>query len=105
MPDAPRRMPHKPVFRAKARRDVVNAFIWYEARRSGLGEQFLLELQRCIGNIALNPARFPSIHRSFRQAPTHRFPYVVVYRPLSSEVIIMRVFHTKQDPKKKLGRR
>ena len=34
-----------------------------------------------------------------------RFPYVVVYRPLKNQVVIMRVFHTKQDPKKKLGKR
>ena len=105
MPVALLEMVLKIVFRAKARKDVANAVTWYEARRSGLGEQFLLEMQRCLGSIAMNPARFPSIHPSFRQAPMRRFPYVVVYRPLKNEVVIMRVFHTKQDPKKKLGKR
>lgn len=102
---APLEMVHKPVFRARARRDIAKAVTWYEARRSGLGEHFMLEMQRCLGGIAVNPARFPPIHRSFRQAPMRRFPYVVIYRPLKDQVVIMRVFHTKQDPKKKLGTR
>lgn len=96
-------MVHKPVFQAKARKDVADAVAWYESKRVGPGDQFLLEVQRCVGSILLNPARFPRIHRLFRQAQIHRFPYVVVYRPLGNEVVIMRVFHTKQDPKKKLG--
>lgn len=103
MPSGPLGMAHKPVFRAKARKDVAHAVAWYESKRVGLGDQFLLEAQRCVGSILLNPVRFPRIHGLFRQAPMHRFPYVVVYRPLGHDVVIMRVFHTKQDPKKKLG--
>ena len=98
-------MEPKPIFRARARKDVFDAFGWYEDKRSGLGDQFLLEVQRCLGAILLNPERFPKVHRSFRQAPLHRFPYVLIYRSLISELVIMRVFHTKQDPRKKFGRK
>lgn len=98
-------MVHELVFRAKARKDVHDAARWYATKREGLGEQFLLELQRCLGGIASNPERHPKVHGAFRQARMKRFPYVVVYHPLQPGVIIMRVFHTKQDPRKKFGRK
>ncbi|MCC6840618.1 MAG: type II toxin-antitoxin system RelE/ParE family toxin [Flavobacteriales bacterium] len=98
-------MGHELVFRAKARKDVYHAVQWYAAKREGLGGQFLLELQRCLGGIASNPRRHPGIYGEFRQARVKRFPYVVVYRPLEREVVVMRVFHTKQDHRKKFIRK
>lgn len=90
-------------FHARARKDILQAVTWYASRRSGLGDQFLLEVQRCLGGLVQNPERYPKIHRSFRQAPLRRFPYVVIYRPLDPGILVMRVFHTKQDPTKKFG--
>lgn len=105
MHEAASAMGHELVFRTRARKDVHNAVQWYAAKREGLGGQFLLELQRCLGGIASNPRRHPKIYSEFRQARVKRFPYVVVYRPLDREVVVMRVFHTKQDHRKKFIRK
>lgn len=90
------------VFRTRARTDIAEAYAWYEVRKQGLGELFLYETQQCLQVILHAPNGFQRVHGHFRQAPMGRFPYVIVYRPTRKEVVILRVFHTSQDPRKKL---
>ncbi len=93
------------ILRPKARKDIIEGDSWYEKKSVGLGDRFLLELQRCFGHIIRHPNGFQRVHGQFRQAPLDDFPYVVVYRTDKSTVVIMRVFHTSQHPKKKLTRK
>lgn len=93
------------VFRRSARADIAKAFNWYEERRTGLGDAFLLEVQSCLKYVLDRPKGFPRIHGEFRQALLHRFPYVMVYRPKGKTIVIMRVFHCSQDPSKKIPRK
>lgn len=76
-----------------------------KGRAKGLGDRFLLELQRCLGYIVANPNGFQRVHDHFRQAPLNGFPYVAVYRIDGTTIVVMRVFHTSQHPKKKFRRK
>lgn len=93
------------ILRPQARQDIAEGDKWYEGRSQGLGDRFLLEVQRCLGYIVAAPNGFQRIHGAFRQAPLGGFPYVVVYRADGPTVVVMRVFHTSQHPKKKLRRK
>jgi plasmid stabilization system protein ParE len=84
---------------------VAEAYGWYEQRREKLGELLLFEVQRCLSYILQFPNGFQRVHGTYRQARVEGFPYVIVYRVSGSTVVIMRVFHTSQDPKKKFKRR
>jgi len=43
--------------------------------------------------------------KHFRQLPLSGFPYVLLYGVWRDEIIIYRVFHTSQHPKKKFKKR
>ena len=91
----------KLIFRRKARLDIDKAYGWYEGHRKDLGELFLLQLDRGLQVILDHPKGFPRIHKEFRQCPIDRFPYVIIYRQLGKQIVIMRVFHTSQHPGKR----
>ena len=47
------------VFRPAARREFDDATLWYEERRTGLGLQFIAEVDRAIDAANEHPQRFP----------------------------------------------
>lgn len=93
------------ILRPKAQQDIAKGDHWYEEKSHGLGDRFLLDVQRCLAQILDNHKGFQLVHEEFRQAPLDRFPHVVVYRTDGSLVVIMRIFHTSQNPKKKFKRK
>jgi hypothetical protein len=58
--------------------DLDAAFHWYQARREGLGDEFLEEVSHAFARIAERPLRYAIIHREARRALLRRFPYVVL---------------------------
>ena len=48
--------------RPAAEEDLDDAAQWYESHSSGLGGEFLDEVQRVIGLIEDNPQSYPRIH-------------------------------------------
>jgi mRNA-degrading endonuclease RelE of RelBE toxin-antitoxin system len=77
------------------------AYDWYEQQSKGLGEIFLSELNTCYKKIEAQPAFYSKAKKNFRQLRLKRFPYVVVYEILKSEVVVFAVFHTSRNPKYK----
>ncbi|MBK7554847.1 MAG: hypothetical protein IPI55_09640 [Flavobacteriales bacterium] len=57
------RMSYSPDFRPAAREDIAEGYAWYEARRQGLGEAFLLEVQRCMMILLHRSGAFRRIHK------------------------------------------
>jgi len=55
-------------FRPEVVGDLSAAWGWYEARRAGLGDEFLAAVERCNERIAANPALFAPVHREVRRA-------------------------------------
>jgi hypothetical protein len=46
--------------------DIAEAYIWYEARRVGLGEEFLSSLDACIERIRRQPLVYAVVHEAYR---------------------------------------
>ena len=86
------------VFRHAARRELDEAALWYEERRSGLGVEFVSEINRAVYLLAENPERFPIIHRDIRCVRARRFPYSVFFRAEPRRIIVLAVFHARRDP-------
>lgn len=80
---------------------VREGYVWYEEQRTGLGEEFLQELEKVLIKIKVHPEYFGKIRKSFRQAALKRFPYVVVFEEIKSEIVVFAVFHTRRNPKLK----
>ena len=80
--------------------DITEAYIWYEGRRSGLGEEFLSSVDACLESIRRRPEMYPVVHEAYRRSLIRRFPYAVFYEQSEAMVTIYAVFHTSRDPDK-----
>jgi plasmid stabilization system protein ParE len=84
----------------EAERDAAEAYDWYEARRAGLGEDFLTQLDAMLRAIARTPEMHAKFHKDYRRAVLRRFPYVVFDEYAAGKVTVYQVFHTSQNPSK-----
>lgn len=87
----------------EARSDGIDASLWYESQRTGLGEQFLGEVRRAFQLIEESPQSFPSWEfysgkREIRRAQLGRFPYAVVFAVQEKEILIVAITHVRRHP-------
>src|SRR5688572_22162121 len=59
----------------EAEQDLAEAYAWYEARRIGLGEEFVTAVDACFEHIRRTPEGYGTVHETYRRALTRRFPY------------------------------
>lgn len=80
--------------------DISEAYDWYEDRRTGLGEDFLLCVDACFESVRRSPEMYPVAHGEHRRCLVRRFPYAVFYEFAEETVTIHGVLHTARDPQK-----
>ena len=85
-------------YRRQARKDVAEIYDYYEARRVGLGEDFLLKHDDGIARMMNMPLASRQIWKDVRRVLLDRFPYAVFYRVLGARVIVLTVYHTRRNP-------
>jgi ParE toxin of type II toxin-antitoxin system, parDE len=78
-----------------------DAYKWYETQKQGLGEEFLDELDGAYLKLESHPEYFGKVKKNFRQVALKRFPFVIVYEIIKTEVVVFAVFHTSRNPKGK----
>ncbi len=88
----------------EAKQDIALAMEWYESKALHLDKRFLKAVEETLRAIQKNPFSFKKVYRNFRQAAVKKFPYVVVYEPVQTVVVIYSIFNTWQNPKKKMRR-
>ena len=87
--------------RALAAMEIIEAYDWYEYQRSGLGIEFLDELDAFYNKLLDNPLLHSYYSAQIREGKIYRFPYLVVYEVFDDTIVIYSVFMSKQDPDKK----
>ncbi len=85
-------------FHPEAQDELIEAAIWYDDRRDGLGDDFVDAVSAQVDSICRMPELFPIVHEDVRQAILRRFPYVVYFRLVGERVLIVSVFHASRDP-------
>ena len=91
--------------RAEAKADLREAFAWYQARRVGLGFEFLRTVRVALATIERSPSVFPFAVDDVRKAPLPRFPYVVYFVVLPAGISVLAVIHERRHPRRWLARR
>jgi plasmid stabilization system protein ParE len=86
------------VFRTAARQEFVEASQWYEARRRGLGGEFVAEVDHALSLAAEDPLRFPRMHDDIRCVRVRRFPYSLFFLAEPNRIVVLAVFHARRDP-------
>jgi toxin ParE1/3/4 len=92
-------MSHEIVIRPEAEADLAEAKQWYNERRAGLGEDFLLCVDEALVKIARSPELYPVVHKDIRRGVIHRFPFGIFYRINSEQVVVIGVFHVRRAPR------
>lgn len=87
------------LLRDEARKDLFEAFQWYEGRRAGLGSEFERAVSRTLAEIEDNPAQYPVSVADVRKAPLKRFPYVVYYVLLDEGTSVIAIMHSRRHPR------
>lgn len=91
------------LIQARAKAEIIDAFLWYEEQVIGLGENFMDEIESALQFIQSNPKLYSTSRDKYREAPLARFPYVIVYRldQQKNRIVILSVFHFSRSPAKK----
>ncbi len=84
----------------EAELDLAQAYVWYESRRIGLGEEFLSSVDACLEGIRRQPEMYPVVHEAYRRSLIRRFPYAIFYEYAETTVTVYAIFHTSRDPQK-----
>ena len=88
----------------EARAELRSAALWYDERRSGLGDEFVAEVSAALDRIADVPESYPAWPRTraagsmIRKATIHRFPYVIAFEKHEQHVLVLAVAHAKRRP-------
>lgn len=88
------------VFRREAQADFDEAYLWYERRREGLGDEFLASVQEALERVAQSPEAPRILHRDIRRALVRRFPYGVFYRSEPDRIVVIAIMHNRQEPRR-----
>lgn len=97
-------MAFKLIFLEPAIIDMENAFQYYEEKVNGLGIEFENEVIEVVKLIRRNPSLFPIKFAKVHEALIKRFPYIITYEVLEKQIVVLAVFNTNQNPKKKVKR-
>lgn len=87
----------------RARKELLDAWDWYEDKWTGLGDRFMREVEKKLQQIEKTPERYAEHRKGFREAKIKVFPYLIIYRIQKRKKIIAisSIFHTSRNPKKK----
>lgn len=99
-------MPYQVVIKSEARDDVAAAYDYYESRQPGLGRSFLEAFEARCNDLSNNPTHYSYIkedtQKALRDIKLDRFPYVLVFEIIGTDVIVYAVHCTYTDPENKL---
>ena len=87
---------YRVIIRSEAEADITEAAIWYQSQQSGLGHEFLGEIESAIASAARNPFRFPCLRRKpeVRRVLAKRFPYRVFFIRRPDAIVVFRILHS-----------
>ena len=85
-------------FHPEARLEYREAAVFYEARRSGLGAAFTLEVEAAIDRILEAPERWRVIEQDVRRCLSHTLPYGILYPVEREGILIVAVMHLRRRP-------
>jgi len=87
-------------FLTPALAEIREAAAFYEERVSGLGTDFLDEVDAAIERILEFPEAWGPLGGNYRRCHLRRFPFSVIYSIQSeSEIVVVSVFHQSREPR------
>lgn len=86
-------------FEAGAKAEFIEAALWHNCQRSGLGNEFKAEVEQAIRAARSHPERFRKIPGGARKIRLKRFHKYAVYFAIEGDVFsVLAVFHESRNP-------
>ena len=82
-----------------AEQELLEAAKEYEALFSGLGSDFLLEVERLTSVLAELPSLGEKLDSIHRRVPLRRFPYALIFRGDGDVIRVVAVAHRRRSPR------
>ena len=88
----------------EARAELRSAALWYDGRRTGLGDEFIAEVSATLDRIGNAPESYPAWPGTraagtlIRKATVQRFPYLIAFERHEQHLLILAVAHAKRRP-------
>ncbi len=86
------------IFLDPAEREMNEAAAFYERNADGLGEEFLNEVDRTTRLILESPKAGVVLKGHTRRRLLRRFPYGLLYRIESEQIVVVAVMHLRRRP-------
>ncbi|WP_366760137.1 type II toxin-antitoxin system RelE/ParE family toxin [uncultured Thiodictyon sp.] len=81
-----------------ARRELAEAVRYYNAERTGLGNEFRDKAWEAVERIKTFPTAWQALDGSIRRCQLERFPYGLIYSVRRTEIVIIAVAHLHREP-------
>jgi plasmid stabilization system protein ParE len=94
-------MKYELIIKEEASLEIIESYLFYESKSIGLGERFLNNIDLYFDRIQNSPEHYQIKRKPYREAFIKKFPFVIVYEVLESEVIVYAVFHSSRNPEEK----
>ena len=75
----------------------IKAAAWYETQHSGLGAEFVWEVDSAVKRVQDNPRFFTEVYRGVRRVLAKKFPYAIYYLLNEEEIRILAVLHQSRS--------
>lgn len=85
-------------FHPEAKEEFLEAIIYFEECRSGLGLEFSKEVFSAIQRIIHFPSAWSKFSENTRRCLTNRFPFAVIYQAIEEEIYIIAVMQLNREP-------
>jgi plasmid stabilization system protein ParE len=81
-----------------AETDILDASLYYELEKEGLGFSFTYEVEEAVKQIQKWPEMFQFIEDPYRGYFLEKFPYTIIYRDEKDYLYIVSVVHQSRHP-------
>jgi plasmid stabilization system protein ParE len=85
-------------FLIPARRELTDAFRYYESKHPGLGESFRDAAWDAVQRVRRLPNAYPNLGGAIRRCHLRRFPYAIIFAVADTEIVIIAVAHLRRRP-------
>ena len=86
------------IFHPEAENELNSTIDFYNRKVSGLGLEFLEEIERVINLIDKNPERWLVLKYRVRRYVVKQFPYSIFYISDSNRIYVVAIAHQKRKP-------
>ena len=87
------------VFHPLAERELIAAARFYETHASGLGADFIRQVEHTLADVVAHPnAGVLFAGSTIRRCLMHRFPFGIVYEIESENISVIAIMHLRRRP-------